>query len=445
MSIRGLALGWLLRSLLLAAFILTTGSGLLLADDRGNVLAMRAADLEAQGRCDEVVSLHRDEAPDDARIALVAGRCQVRSRDYAGAVATLTAARELHNAPADIDLQLGMAQYHLGEHDPARESLDRARARGAEGALLELYSGLLQLQANDARAAALSFEHARRSNARAVEPVASYYAFLAWRSVNEQQRSQAALARLREEDPDGPWIEEAERILAGAGAGGGTPTWWLNAEAGLAYDSNAVVKGSGVAGVFIQGDVVDGKGDGRSLWSFDAGTKLFRTEKWSGGILGAYTGTAHFDIHEFDTHYPTVGAWLDYYLGARTTLRGRYDYGYAWVNYDPFVSRNVLSGALFQDWGNTARPSGPSPAAGTTSATSGFHRPLGHSPTSTRTAARSPTRSCTATNRASRVWRIWAFASATGTRTTTRMARSSTTTSVRAPPCAAATTTATRG
>ena len=67
MSVRGLALGRLLRSLSLAAFILTTGSGLLLADDRGNVLAMRAADLEAQGRCDEVVSLHLDEAPDDAR------------------------------------------------------------------------------------------------------------------------------------------------------------------------------------------------------------------------------------------------------------------------------------------------------------------------------------------------------------------------------------------
>jgi tetratricopeptide (TPR) repeat protein len=336
------------RALLMATLVATLAPGSASADDSLNVLVMRAADFEAQGQCDQAVAIYRASDRTSAHLALIAGRCQVRTHDYAGAVETLTPARELPDASPEVDLYLGIAHYHLGDLDAARATLDRARARGEQGALLELYTGLLQLQAEDARAAALSLERARRADSRVVEPVASYYAFVAWRSVDDEERAEAALARLREKDPNGPWIAEAERLLAGAPSQ--APSFWLNAEAGLEYDSNVTVRGSGVQGVFINGDTVSGKDDGRGIWSLDGGVELFRTERWSGGLLGGYTGTAQFDINEFDTHYPTASAWIDYYVGPRTTLRGRYDYAYAWINYDPYLSANTLSAQLFQGW-----------------------------------------------------------------------------------------------
>lgn len=319
------------------------------ADDRENVLAMRMADLEAQGRCPEAVDVYRTSGSQSPRLALAAGRCQVRTADYVGAVSTLEPVRENSDAPADVELQLAIAQYHLGELDASRESIGRARARGSEGAMLDLYSGLLQLQKDQARDAALSLERARRADSRAVEPVASYYAFVAWRSLAEEARAKAALARLRESDPDGPWIAEAERILAGDRRTLETPYFWANAEGGFEYDTNVSVKG-GLPSVFINGDTVDEDEDGRAIWSLDGGVELFREEHWSGGVLASYTGTAHFDISEFDTHYPTVAAWVDHHFDDRTSLRGRYDYGYAWVNYDPYLSANSLTATLFHVW-----------------------------------------------------------------------------------------------
>lgn len=317
-------------------------------DEIDNVRLMRATDLEAQDRCPEAVEVYRSSDRQSAALALVAGRCLVRMQEYAGAVDVLAPARELPDAPADVDLQLGIAQYHLDLFEDASVSLDRARARGADGALLDLYTGLLALRADDARGAALSLERARQADSRAVEPVASYYAWLAWRDAEDEERAQAALDRLREEDPDGPWVAEAERVLEGENSL--APFFWLNAEVGVEYDSNVTVRGSGVGQVFINGDTVSGKDDGDVIWSLDGGAELFRNDRWAGGVLGSYTGTAHFDISEFDAHYPSAGAWIDHYLGPRTTLRARYDFGYAWINYDPYVMSNTLEGSLFQAW-----------------------------------------------------------------------------------------------
>ena len=337
----------LVTVLLTVSLFLAGSAGVASADDRENVLVMRLADLEVQGRCGEALELYRTSGSRDPRLALVAGRCQVRAGDYASAVATLEPARDDPEAPADVDLQLGLAQYHLGDVDAARESIGRARARGSEGAILDLYTGLLQLQQDEARDAALSLERARRADAQAVEPVASYYAFVAWRSLAEKTRARAALARLRVSDPDGPWIAEAERILALARRKPERPSVWANAEIGFEHDGNVSVKG-GSPSVFINGDLVDRKEDGRDIWSLDGGVELFRDEDWAGGVIGSYTGTAHFRINEFDTHYPTVTAWLDRELDDRTSLRGSYDYSFAWVNYDPYVSAHGATATLFR-------------------------------------------------------------------------------------------------
>ena len=337
-----------LRSALLSAVLLAPCAAF--ADETLNVLVMRARDLEAQGRCDDALAVQQSAPAPDAQLGLIVGRCQVRTQDYAGAVETLRAARELPGATPEIDLQLGIAEYHLGELETAKASLDRSREAGQEGALLELYTGLLQLQAQDTRNAALSLERARREDRRVVEPVASYYSFIAWRQLEDEERAQAALDRLREEDPDGPWIAEAERILEGERPAEAPLVWWANAEAGLEFDSNVTIRGQNVAQVFINGDTVSDRQDGRGIWSFDGGAELWREGDWSAGLLGSYTGTAHFQINEFDAHYPAFATWLDHRLTERTTLRARYDFGYLWINYESYSLSNLLSGALFHDW-----------------------------------------------------------------------------------------------
>ncbi len=338
---------WLLAGLLTVSLCLVGGSGVASADDRESVLVMRLADLEVQGRCAEAIELYRESGSQHPRLALVAGRCQVRAGDYASALATLEPVRDDPEAPADVDLQLGLAHYHLGALDAARESIGRARARGSEGAMLDLYTGLLQLQQDEVRDAALSLERARRADAEAVEPIASYYAFVAWRSLAEEARARAALARLRESDPDGPWIAEAERILSLDRRTRPRPPVWLDAEAGFEYDGNVSVKGRSPS-VFINGDLVDRKKDARGIWSLDGGVELFREEDWAGGVIASYTGTAHFRINEFDTHYSTVTGWVDHDLDDRTRLRGSYDYSFAWVNYDPYVSAHSATATLFR-------------------------------------------------------------------------------------------------
>lgn len=345
--------------LLLLAVLLGTAAAPALAGDQETVLALRAADLESQGRCDDVIALYdaNNAEPSDGRLALIAGRCEIRGLDYLGAVSALTAARDRAQTKelrSDAELQLGIAHYHLEDLDAARASFAAARAAGADDPLLDLYDGLLLLQASETRKAALSLERARRADPRSVEPVASYYAFLAWRALEDEQRARAALARVRDADEDGPWIAEADRIL-GEERPRFTLDPWFGAILGMEYDSNVVLKADGVLVAAPNGaGLISGKDSGRGYWSVEGGLEVFRSEKWSGGLLAGYTGNGHIDseLDAFDTHYPTASGWIDRRLGDRSTARVRYDYGYAWVDNDPYLSGHTITGSFFHHWGD---------------------------------------------------------------------------------------------
>jgi len=323
------------------------------AGDREDALRLRATALEADGRCEEAIALARQAYVDgryDARIGLVAGRCQVRLRRYPQALATLDEAKVLPPQLAEIDLYRGIALYHLDDLEAARHALGSVADALGENPLLDLYTGMLKLQEDRAREAALLLERARRADARAVEPVASYYAFLAWRSLDEDARAEAALERVRQIDPDGPWVAEAERILTRRHLSS-RPDVWASLRAGMEYDTNVVLRGSGVG---LPGDISDDS-DWRGVWAADGGIELLRTELWSAGFLAAYTGAAHIDLSEFNYHFPTASAWIDRELGSDTTARLRYDFGYAWVDEDPFVMTNDWTATVHHRWEEAGR------------------------------------------------------------------------------------------
>jgi len=325
------------------------------AGDREDALRLRAAALEAEGRCEEAIALARQGYVDgryDARIGLVAGRCEVRLKRYPQALTTLDEAKVLPPQLAEIDLYRGIALYHLDDLEAARNALGSVGDDLGENPLLDLYTGMLKLQEEQAREAALLLERARRSDARAVEPVASYYAFLAWRSLGEDERAEAALERVRQLDPDGPWVAEAERILSRRHLRS-RPDVWASLRAGMEYDTNVVLRGSGVA---LPGDISDDS-DWRGVWAADGGIELLRTEVWSAGFLAAYTGAAHIDLSEFNYHFPTASAWIDRELGSDTTARARYDFGYAWVDKESFVMTNDWTASVHHRWEEAGRTS----------------------------------------------------------------------------------------
>jgi tetratricopeptide (TPR) repeat protein len=325
------------------------------AGDREDALRLRATALEAEGRCEEAIALARQAYVDgryDARIGLVAGRCEVRLKRYPQALATLDEAKALPPPLAEIDLYRGIALYHLDDLEAARQALGSVGDALGENPLLDLYTGLLKLQEDRAREAALLLERARRADARAVEPVASYYAFLAWRSLGEDARAEAALERVREIDPDGPWVAEAERILTRRHLRS-RPDVWASLRAGMEYDTNVVLRGTGVG---LPQDISDDS-DWRGVWAADGGIELLRTEVWSAGFLAAYTGAAHIDLSEFNYHFPTASAWIDRELGEDTTVRLRYDFGYAWVDKESFVMTNDWTASVHHRWEEAGRTS----------------------------------------------------------------------------------------
>ncbi|MCG8590199.1 MAG: hypothetical protein MJE66_12980 [Proteobacteria bacterium] len=313
------------------------------ADDRTESRRLRAENLASGGRCDEAVALLADT--DDARSLRLVGQCRIRLEQYAEAADALDRAAEAAPDLRDVALYQGIARYHLGDLAGAEESFAAATDNTGQTGLLELYNGLLLLQRAELREGVLALERARRADPRAVEPVASYYAALAWQRLEERQRAEEALGRLREVDQDGPWVREADRILNPPRPA--SSPYWIVLEAGVEYDDNVVLRGRGVD---LEDEISDEE-DWRGVWSIDAGWELLRRERWSGGLYLAYDGNDHEDLERFDTHYPRVGGWLDRELSESTRLRARYEFGYGVVDGDDFLRAHTGSLELRHDWG----------------------------------------------------------------------------------------------
>ncbi len=314
--------------------------------DRDKVLGLKAKRMIADGRCDEAlaeIERARSALQSDAELALLEGQCRIRLADYAGALQPLREAKRLDATLPDADLYLAVALYHLEDFDAARQSIELARGHVSTESLaqLELYTGLLLLRSAEAREAALAFERARLADATQVEPVASYYASLAWQSVNERELAREALERVKAVDKDGEWAQRAEAALAGASF---EERSWASVRAGFEYDSNVVLLGNNV-------EIPSQADDGRAVWFLEGGAELFRGEHWSGGVLADYAGSAHFELNEFDTHYPKVSGWIDRSLGTENLIRLRYEVGHAWVDYESFVTSQSASLVLFRNWG----------------------------------------------------------------------------------------------
>jgi len=245
-----------------------------------------------------------------------------------------------------VALQLAIARYHLGDLEAASSALAAADRAGAAGAELELYRGILLLQRSASpSAAAAALERARSAGGASVEPVASYYAGLAFARAEDRARAREALARVVREWPGTEWASEAERALAGLETA--RRRHWLSLRAGYEYDDNVVLLGGGVA----LPTEISSQRDERAAWLLQAGSELFRSGPWSAGAALAYEGWLHGDLSQFDLHYPSLVTWLDRQLDENTSVRLAADVDYAWVDNEPFYTSHGVGASLFRRFG----------------------------------------------------------------------------------------------
>jgi hypothetical protein len=64
----------------------------------------------------------------------------------------------------------------------------------------------------------------------------------------------------------------------------------------------------------------------------------------------SYYGNAHDDLEDFDVQWPQATLWVDNRLTESTTARLQYDFGYAWVGNEPFLTQHVVTPQLFHVW-----------------------------------------------------------------------------------------------
>jgi len=318
--------------------------------------ASRGERLALEGRCDVAIpelSRELETAPDPGRISWRLGQCLLHQQRYAEAAAALERAVAADASLLEAQLDLARARYHLGDLDGADAALRASQQGFSEEAIWNLYRGMVDLERGDAEAAVAALERAveinrsgfrTRSDLQAVEPVASYYLGIAQRAAGQEAQAAATLRGVAEEWAGTDWAAEARRAV-GAERGASA---WLTLSSGGEYDDNVVLSGRDTP---LPSDISDEAGY-RAVWAATGGADLLRRGRNAAGLLASYNGRYHLedDLSEFDSHVPTASLWWNHALRADTNVRLRYNFGYAWVDRDPYVVTNGGRASLIRAW-----------------------------------------------------------------------------------------------
>ncbi|MGH0034178.1 MAG: tetratricopeptide repeat protein [Myxococcota bacterium] len=306
----------------------------------------KGLELAAAGRCEEALPLLAEEQSpgSDPRIDRIRVQCLLRTKRYAEA-ATLAEALST-SSPADpqLSLYLGIARFHTGDLDGAREALESADPERAE---THLYRGLLLLQLGEARTAAAALDQATALDSEKVGPIASYYAAHAWARAGERDRAADRLEDVRKSSPGSVWARQAEDDSSAYPPVPGSGRWWLKLTGGFEWDDNVTLRPNDPTLVANS----SGQRDVRGSWRFDSGAVFWSDGFWSAGIGASFNGNAHHDLDDFDLLYPKGSLWLERRLSPVTRARLRYDFGYAWVDEEPLLRHNTVTGSLTHVWG----------------------------------------------------------------------------------------------
>ncbi len=328
---------------------LTTFPGLATAGPVEEAVAAAKRDVET-GRCEQAYRRLASIDGLESRARLLAGQCRIRAGLYPEALGDLDLARGGRDLTSgqvgDVELYRGVALYHLERYSEAAAALDTASGLTREAAQLALYRGLIALREGDNDRAAPSLESAARLSPRLTEPVASYYAGLAWQGAAERTKARAAFQRVIDIDGDGAWGKEARKLLESTELF----PYFVRGSVGIEYDDNVLLRGDVTQ--IVDGNPLTNAGetDWRGVWEIEGGVQLFSDGDWSGGVTASYAGNGHYELGDLDTHYPTIGGYLANRFGPDTIGQIRYQFGHAWVDEDPYLQTHTTELSLAHTW-----------------------------------------------------------------------------------------------
>jgi hypothetical protein len=121
---------------------------------------------------------------------------------------------------------------------------------------------------------------------------------------------------------------------------------WLRVSGGGEWDEQKTLLSNGIG----EPDEIANRSLGGGAWFADAGSELFRTDRFAAGLAAAYWGDASANA-KFDAHYPSATVWLDWSISEPKALRLRYDVGHARVNMDGYATTHAVGPRFYNDWG----------------------------------------------------------------------------------------------
>ena len=345
--------GWGASTIGACVFIVTSAwAGSAAADPVDDTLKAAKADVDA-GRCEQAASRLEPIEGLQNRARLLGGLCLIKTGRYPEALANLDRARGARDLTAtqvgDVELYRGVALYHLERYSESSAALAAAEGLTSEPAELSLYRGLIALRSGDNERAAPDLEAAALLSPALTEPVASYYAGLAWQGASQRDNARAAFQRVIDVDGvDGPWGRQARELL---GTTDPFP-YFVRGSVGVEYDDNVLLRG-GVTQFSSPDQNLPseaGQKDWLGVWTVDGGVQLLDAGSVGAGITAGYSGNSHVDLGEFDTQYPRVGGYVVNRFGPNTTGQLRYEFGAAWVHDHSFLRTQLAEAGLTHTW-----------------------------------------------------------------------------------------------
>lgn len=259
-----------------------------------------------------LVALYPDDP--DLRLALARALEREGALDAAERELTTVAGSRGDGRP-ELLSELGRVRFRRGQHGPALESLERALELGARDAETHLYRGLAlralgRLGDSDvalARAETLSGP---------LQPEILLVRALNRYARGERGEGEQLLRRVIELAPGSPSAREAQALLGGSRAEIREPRRLeLSAEAGVEFDSNVTLEGSGLPGSTDRRDV-------RLVYGAAIAARVLERERTSLSLGYRYRESAHEDQKAFDLRSHLLfasGAW-DVARGTRLRL-----------------------------------------------------------------------------------------------------------------------------